>query len=153
MGRGAQWSAEEEAKMFCIDTVQDETRLWVDSGVPRGRQGQGQGQGQGDVAKIVGGKGKVMVASGVAVDKLGAEFPGWLQWSDLVVLRAVLWRQSCGFLEAEGKGKMRCLRKGLGLVSSAVGKRHDQVKGAVQCCRQIVASSWLATRSGIEGAF
>ena len=62
--------------MFCIDTVQDETRLWVG----------GKGKGKGKVMVEGKGKGKVMVASGVAVDKLGAEFPGWLQ--------------SCGFLEA-----------------------------------------------------
>ena len=56
--------------MFCIDTVQDETRLWVG----------GKGKGKGKVMVEGKGKGKVMVASGVAVDKLGG------------FLEAVLWR-------------------------------------------------------------
>ena len=150
-----------DEKMFCIDTVNDETRLWVESGVPRRMAGEAV-----YVEQIDGSKGKVMVASGVAVnagtglgvvfrphfcakgckingavyremlecyyrvemdvanktvliqdgapshtakltvDKLDAEFPGWLQqapvspdlnlldyavwkqWSDLVCLRA-----------------------------------------------------------------
>ena len=61
--------------MFCIDTVKDETRLWVDSGVPR--------------------------RLAVVYDLNLLDYAVWRQWSDLVVWRVVAswlaarWDEQC----------------------------------------------------------
>ena len=113
MGRGAQWSAEEEAKMFCIDTVQDETRLWVG----------GKGKGKGKV--MVEGKGKVMVASGVAVDKPGG------------FLEAVLWRARA----KDEMPQERTGASFIDECSEDEVWANDMIKLKVQC--SVVGRSWL----------